>query len=376
MNITMKRRKTRWAEVLLVLVGAANALPSWTSSGLQTKINSLPETGGVVWVEPGVTQVTEPIRLRDGVQFKGRGPGAVLRVAPGIKAAIFLPDSFKNGVARVLLEDLTLDGDGAQQTWSTNDWSSRFRAAEEKSIDNIGLYLKNSRAVTVRRVQFFNFLNEGMMAVSCSSLRVESCVFSNNCPTGSPQNDFAQGALYLRQVTESAFISNRLQWCGEGGLVLGLGCRGNWVEGNRSEDSPSGEGIFIGASCSNTIVGNTVRRAGYGGRGFGAGISVSLPMNLGKDQFPSKGNAILRNTVEDTGGPGILVLRCDDTLVEGNSIFRGNGQKNARQGGFKAYQVSGLVLVSNVIRHTVSGEPVVLEQAEGAVVVGNTGEGL
>lgn len=355
-----------WLLSLLALcVAVAHA------ESLQERVNRLKGTGGVVEVEDRAVVLNGPLFLTSGITLRGSGPRSRLVLADRTMAPLLSQTSLAQGPTDVRVEHLILDGNSAGQTWSTNHWGIRFKAGHLSAVDNVGVYLNGASRVLFSNVTFQNFRNEGFMAVGCRDVRITGCRFTNLCQDGSPANDFSQGAVYFRNTTGGVLAGNVFSNCFEGGIVLGLGSHGNRIEGNESWDSPSGEGILIGASASNTVVQNRVVRASRGGAGKGAGISVSLPVGLDKSKFPSTGNRVLSNSIEETGGPGIVVMRADGTTVWGNRVTRGNANRNAGQGGIKLYQADGCLVGSNTILATVSGDPLVLQDCRETKRLGN-----
>jgi hypothetical protein len=217
----MGRLYCRALLALSILAGAVSGQDAGIlspGSSIQDRIDRLPAVGGALELGPGVHEIGQAIRLRDGLTLRGAGTNTVLRAMAGRSIPLLATGDFTAGVSNVQVLSLALDGNGRAQSYTANDWGKRWSATNLASIDNVGIYLKRARGIVLSNVRFDDFLNEGIMAVACSNLALLDCRFTNCCQEGSPRNDFAQGAVYLRATTDSRFIRSRLFGCFEGGI--------------------------------------------------------------------------------------------------------------------------------------------------------------
>jgi hypothetical protein len=244
---------------------------------------------------------------------------------PGAKALAVSAFSLieADQVADVAIENLILDGNRAEETFTLN------------GCRGAGLFIYQSRRIAVRKVEIREYRGDALSFQQNIDVSVEDCHLHRN--TGGGIHPGSGSVRYLLQ-------NNRIHDNGACGIFYCLRtthsiCRNNWIENN-------GEvGISIGErDTDHLIAGNTIRGQG------GAGISFRLPTRRSGDRVCLLGNTLqgnccregsaeieisanlhwihlLGNTIVPNGKPAICIGEgCTDIYIGGNTVT-GRGQK-------------------------------------------------
>lgn len=344
-------------------------IESKTGAWIQEAIDALPVTGGVVELEEGIYRIEKPISLRSEVTLRGKGSKTRLAVQSECRIPILCNAHWSTGDSNIQIASLILDGNSAKQKPSDLTYQTRGAATHVNDVDGVGFYFANVKGLAINDLEFRNLPNEALFLVRCSSTRIEKNLFIS-CSQNSGKNDKAQGAMYLRYSSGTFIARNTIVDCYEGGIVLGLGSDRNTVLSNFVENSPSGEGVFIGAGCDNHVEGNRIVKTSHADGGTGAGIAISVPSKLEKKKNPAARNRILRNIIEHSGGSGIAVYRADNTFIMGNLIRSANENENSGSAGISLYEVEqGEVLGNRLVE--VKGAGIAVARSSDVSIISN-----
>jgi hypothetical protein len=196
-------------------------------------------------------------------------------------------------VVDVVIENLVLDGNKAEETFSLN------------GCRGAGLFIYQSRRVAVRNVEIRNYRGDGLSFQQDIDITVDGCHLHHN--TGGGLHPGSGSVRYILQ-------GNRIHDNGGCGIFYCLRtthslCRDNLIENN------AGTGISIGErDTDHAITGNTIRGQG------GAGISFRPPTRCSGDRVVLKNNALHENCRL----AGTAEIEIEDNLhwihLEGNTI--------------------------------------------------------
>jgi hypothetical protein len=228
-------------------------------------------------------------------------------------------------VSDVIIENLILDGNQAEETFALN------------GCRGAGLFIYQARRVAVRKVEIREFRGDALSFQQNIDITVEDCHLHHN--TGGGIHPGSGSVRYLLQ-------KNRIHDNGGCGIFYCLRtthsiCRSNLIENN------AGIGISIGERDTDHLMANNTLR----GQG-GPGISFRMPTRRSGDRVCLLGNTLqgncrregsaeieispnlhwihlLGNTLVPNGKPAISIGEgCTDIYIEGNTVS-GRGQKTA-----------------------------------------------
>lgn len=259
------------------LVSAADTPPSWKVSdtaGLIAAVNAMPATGGIISIEPGDYEITEPLvfKAKSQVNIEGSGWSTVIKRKGSGDAIVFDGNCWNCRV-----HGLTLQGDKDAKTGS----GIVYRNGEWSGIN----------VVAYCHIDFFpesGIRYEGSPKTPMSSNTISNCWLTNNLGDqiySANNNDFyitgnqlgtgpgrnPQTGARLDHSSAGTYTMN-YHWGNTVALQLGPGANFNRVENNRFEQSRQ-TGIMIGdpkggdGSQLNIITGNTIHTNSEGASG-------------------------------------------------------------------------------------------------------------
>jgi len=137
------------------------------SGAIQSAINALPGSGGIVYLPPGTYRIDTYLSLAPGVRLIGAGAGTtVLRLNSASQIGILCSEtSLTTGLIQIA--DLAIDANGVEDT------------AE-------AIFLENLTLVEILRCQFRNFLTDAPIVkfVNVEGGVIRECVFFDVPATG------------------------------------------------------------------------------------------------------------------------------------------------------------------------------------------------
>jgi nitrous oxidase accessory protein NosD len=200
--------------------------------------------------------------------------------------------------ADVVIEDLTLDGDKANNEHLDGNYAGC-------------IFLQDCNRFTIRRVTARNNNGDGISFQICHDVRVEDCRSLDNADLGLHPGSGSQRPVLLNNRLEGNTIG--LFWCW--GVRFGL-AEGNRIVGNR------GSGVSIGhRDTDNVIRNNEIVDSGQVGILFRDDAR-------GQDFWPNR-NRVESNRVVNSGGEDGVAIdiqgRTRDVSLLGNEILETRG---------------------------------------------------
>ncbi|RLJ08595.1 MAG: hypothetical protein DRP12_00070 [Candidatus Aenigmatarchaeota archaeon] len=268
-------------KVATVLVAADG---SGSTTDIQEGINSLPSSGGVVYIKEGTYRIDEGIVVPSNVSLIGSGPATIVYLNDGandhaIKCV---------GVSNVLISSLSVDGNGFGQTSTSH-----------------GIFFSGTTGSAVRGCRVSGCRDEGIYfdenTTACS---IEGCSVTD-CSIG----------VILFRADGNLLSGNTLSGNGTGLTVSqsnGVRIAGNFIRLNRL----NGMNFSLSERC--VLVGNEVLNNSQAFSGFADGIKLSDTMHsvLVGNQAVSTDGRQRYGINEETGSDYNLIV---GNLAMGNS---------------------------------------------------------
>jgi parallel beta-helix repeat protein len=301
----------------------------------QAEINSaiadLGTTGGMVLLLEGTYNITGSINLASNTALVGQGPGTVLRIPDGFNFDLYGIIA-GSGASRVLVADLRIDGNKANQTEgdtigmligypnSSSYVEVRNCWVENTTLHSIVIFLSNDCFVEGNILQGNN--DTGILIMSSSR-----CIIARN---------LCEGNIFCGISIESSnhnTISGNVCW-GNGNTGIHVwNSNHNAISGNVCQESERGISIEEHSSY-NIISGNTCQGNKYG------------------IYIPSPNNTIAGNTCQGNDYHGIYVNSSSNNIIVGNSVL---GNSQAADNTYDGICVDGIsennFISGNVVRH-------------------------
>jgi hypothetical protein len=211
----------------------------------------------------------EAWKLPDNIELAGKGSGTVLRLAPGANKDLIRNAGGIRGNRRISIHDLTLDGNGANQTGPVST-----------------IHLNNVSDFTIERVTLLNSaahgiaLDDGCIRGRLLRNRIEGVKSGSGIRAGNTPPTGSVAFLEIRDNEVSKVAE------GDGILVLGaepggehtlnVNIAGNTITGVKGASIEVGDG-----SRSVTVTGNRIElRGAPGGSSGSTGIAVRSAQNV------------------------------------------------------------------------------------------------
>jgi len=328
---------------------------------IQTAIDSLPSTGGEVYVPAGSYTISAQITFADNVTMRGAGESTVFVFGAGLATDVFFVNDRKN----VHFKDFKIDANKASAGISHGilfigsciDCSARGIYTENGSTAMLECRNGGSR-ITFDNCTCINNEGDPLLIRSGSDCIVTNCHIDNVhtqagangigvftsvgddyvCQGITVNNNTVNNALVYGINVENAIdvtvSGNIVNNCKSAGLaVIGSSKRvtmsDNVAKGNANGiyvgNASSGTGSFV-SLCNNIVTGNHAH-----------GIQVFLSGNV-----TIVGNTVAENTGSVTTN-GIYLNRANQCIVSGNNIF-GN-----QDYGFYTWHGSYNLITSNMV---------------------------
>jgi parallel beta-helix repeat protein len=257
----------------IVAVSPVYALRKWKPTGhvvnaadylsIQDAINSLPATGGTVFIPAGLYLISSPIRIPSNIILTGEGFDTILKLADGANNNVLENMNLGKWIdSDITITNMQIDGNRENQTGPANGiflytapnsyvhhvWIHNFPIIYPTGIQvSAGIHLLWSPKSTIDRTIIENNSYSGLF-VSFS----DYATISNNYLYGNHRG------IYLRSSNNAKVTKNTIINCDEG-IRMYSGASYNRINGNYIESSLE-EGIVIThIECKeNFIAGNTL----------------------------------------------------------------------------------------------------------------------
>ncbi|MCI0720062.1 MAG: right-handed parallel beta-helix repeat-containing protein [Acidobacteria bacterium] len=298
---------SRSSSVTLSIAGGSSQ--SGDCQAIQEMIDSLPDTGGEVFIPAGVYTCTKPIVIdRDNVRLYGQGPDTVLRLADGANAPMLVLGQTEPAptVTRrdIRVSDLVIDGNRANQP--DECWGGD---CANNPIRNNGITLRRVSDALIARVTVFRARSGGLVSeCGCQRLIIRDFTSSDN------QFDGLAGY----ETENSSFSGLRLHDNQAAGLSFDIRFNNNFFSDVIITGSMK-VGIFMRDSRDNTFHDLQIRNSKEHG--------IFLAQVDEDTTTPAAGNTFIRGVISDSRQAGLRVNNesCVNNLVVAFQFSR-NGE--------------------------------------------------
>jgi len=364
----------RYAEQQITVGGPDADIPGFTSGAIQIALDALKTRGGgTVILNPGVFEISAPVRLSDNITLKGSGKSTVLRKCDGfrtsyiidadwgmLKAVVKDISGFKTGMGIQLYDDVNKDGWEVTTAIITdikdnviyfdNNTVNDYIAAENGIVSN-GCSIIS--AVETENVKIADLVVEGNKSTNdyINGCRGGGVYIhkSKNCLVENVTVNEFNGDSYSWQVTENITLRGCEASNGDGlGFHPGTGSDHSLVE-NCSSHHNKGDGLFLCWRVQNGIFRNNTFYANGDN-----GISIG---------HKDTDNLFENNQIYENAYNGIL-FRDENQQNSGHrnaftsNIIENNGMKEESCGFYIGGTTHDIVITSNIIRSTGKGKQV------------------
>lgn len=227
-------------------------------SSIQEAIDSLPETGGTVFIPAGTYVISVPIKVPAHVSLEGAGFDTVLVLAEGANVNVI-----ENMNPRIWLDEdirvanLRINGNGV---------------AQDSAVSGIFLYtVPNSRVENVWLHDFPEYtISAGVFLLLCPDSTVRNVVASDNRYTGIfvswSDNSLILGnylvsnhrGIYISYSNYTVVRKNKIVDCDEGIRLYGDSSYNRIIQNNIEGSSDEGIVIFHATCENNFLVNNRI----------------------------------------------------------------------------------------------------------------------
>jgi hypothetical protein len=288
--------------------------PKSTAKDIQAALDSLPDSGGTVSLQPGVYVLDRPLCMnKDNQTLRGAGPTTVLRLADKANCPLLIMGTLDNTPSRTVqnlrVSDLDLDGNRTNQ--QVECWQTE---GEGSDIRNNGLTVRGVTDALVERVRCYRARSGGLVTEK-GVRRLTVADYSGW------DNQFDGLAAY---VTEDSLFTRLILHDNPGaGLSLDHNFRHNVI--GDSVMTSNGTGIFMRDSRDNLFQGLVIRDS----REHGVFMSQTAVTNAVGDWIPTPdtectGNVFSGLLITDSAAAGFLVNNdtCKDNVIQGARFAR------------------------------------------------------
>ncbi|MFC4305811.1 right-handed parallel beta-helix repeat-containing protein [Cohnella boryungensis] len=280
---------------------------------INNAINTLPASGGKVLLMEGLYTVSGSILLNSNVTLEGVGAATVIKLRNSHNANVNIISNADttNGNRNILIRDLLIDGNKANQTSGTM----------------LGIYLSIVEYCTVEQTKITNLRNDGISISGSNYNTITGNACSSNTTAGitisSGNNNTIIGNTCISNTGNGIYI-----FIGNNNTITDNTCSSNTANGINASD---GNNTITGNTCSSnnngiTSVGNNNTITGNAcSSNTTAGITISGGMysNI-------QGNTVRKGTASPTYGLRISTgvghyVTNNDLYQSGTTAFSDNG---------------------------------------------------
>ncbi|MDP3043112.1 MAG: NosD domain-containing protein, partial [bacterium] len=330
---------------------ATTTMPSWnkviivdgvhfpaTGAGIQAAINSLPSTGGKVFIPEGTYSVTATITIPSFVWIEGAGASStILRLANSANKTVIANSDATNGNSYIKISNLMIDGNDAGNTgaychgvYFTKVSYSEIDSAYVYDAEDYGVYLYG---VSIGNGSNYNKVSNSIITsnstgiyitLSDNNAIVDNKIYSNSSDGVYSYGGYGQNAIvdnkiysnsghgiyFFNNKGESAITGNTINSNSLNGIYIYYNSDGNAITGN-TINSNTQKGIYVyNTSDNNTITGNT----------FISHREQAIQIGYNSNHNIVAGNNI--HSVITSSGGGIYIYGSDNNIVSSNRITR------------------------------------------------------
>ena len=342
-------------------------VPSLTS-GIQEAMDSLPDTGGMVFVPPGTYLLHRPIALRANSVLMGAGKSTILKKDD--EFCLRLTEDAKKGQDYILVKDASKVTLGIQVVVGDDKPHRRityYTRATVKAVEGNRIILSSKMIRDYVREADARMMNQFPIVIPGQNTITRDLAMNGNRANQSQRRDkdlagwestgvwgmggsckvvncwiydmFQDGIMYCSY--DSGVVADcTIYGCGNMGIHLGGGPKAI-ITGNEIYNNSSDGIFFCYGNWGVVIDGNLVHHnAGQGIGGIGTG-------NPEMDRTHDRYSVISNNMIFHNGHNGIYTSgEARDFVITGN-ICMDNGQDTGQAAGISLVEVSGMVVSGN-----------------------------
>jgi parallel beta-helix repeat protein len=358
--------KEKLAEQVISVGGPDADIQGFTSIAIQIALDAVKTRGGgIVKLNPGVYNITGPVRLSDNTSLIGSGPTTVLKKCDGfktrfivdadwgmLKAIVEDPSGFKKGMGIQLYDDEHNQG-WAVTTAIITDINSNIIYFDNRTnndyISSLNGTISNGcsivEAVNAENVRIADFVIEGNKNTNdyINGCRGGGIYIhkSKNCVVENVKINEFNGDTFSWQITENITVRGCEAANGDGlGFHPGTGSDHSIVENCISHNN-KGDGIFLCWRVQNgTFKNNTVYANGDNGISIGHKDTDNIFEN--NHVYENNNHGVLfRNETEQNSGHR-------NTFTD--NIIENNGVKQESSGFYIGGETHDINITNNTLR--------------------------
>ncbi len=359
------------AEQVITVGGPGTDVPGFTSEAVQIALEAVKSRGGgTVKLNPGIYEITGPIRLSDNISLIGSGEKTILRKCDGFKTSFIIDADW--GMLKAVVKDangfkigmgIQLYDDQHNQGWdvttavitdiqdntiyfdnrTVNDYLASLNGTVTNSFSII-------EAVEAKNVKIADLVVEGNKS---TNYYINGCrgggIYihkSKNCLVENVKVNEFNGDTFSWQITENITVRGCEASNGDGlGFHPGTGSDHSIVENCISHNN-KGDGIFLCWRVQNGIFRNNTVYAN-GDNGFSIG-------------HKDTDNVFENNHIYENGSHGVLFRNENEQNSGHRNTFTNNTiENNGTSGEANGFCIGGethdITIINNVIRLTGKG---------------------
>lgn len=363
---------TRYAEQVITVGGTDADIPGFTSGAIQIALDALKTRGGgTVILNPGIFDITAPVRLSENITLKGSGESTVLRKCDGFRTSYIIDADW--GMLKAVVKDVSgfKTGMGIELYDDVNKNGWEVTTAVITDIQGNVIYFDNNT------VNDYIAEENGIVSNSCSiisavgveNVKISDLVVKGNKSTNDYINGCRGGGVYIHKsknclvenVRVDEFNGDSFSWqidenitirgCeasnGNGlGFHPGTGSDHSIVENCISHHN-AGDGLFLCWRVQNGIFrNNTIYANGDNGISIGHKDTDNIFENNHVYENAYQG-VLFRNENEQNAGHR-------NTFT--NNTIENNGMKEEASGFYIGGETHDIVITNNIIRSTGTGK--------------------
>jgi len=359
------------AEQVITVGGPGADIPGFTSEAIQIALDAIKSRGGgIVKLNPGVYNVTGPVRLSDNTSLVGSGEKTILRKCDGFKTSFIIDADW--GMLKAVVKDASgfKKGMGIQLYDDEHDDGWDVTTAKITDIQGNVIYFDNN-TVNDYVASLNGTVTNGcsiIEAVEAENVKIADLAIEGNKATNSYINGCRGGGVYIHksknclvenvrinefngdtfswQITENITVRGCEASNGDGlGFHPGTGSDHSTVENCVSHNN-RGDGIFLCWRVQNGIFRNNKVYAN-GDNGISIGHKDTDNIFENNHVYENSNHGVFfRNENEQNSGHR-------NTFT--NNIIENNGTEKESAGFYIGGETHDIKITNNTIRSTGKG---------------------
>ena len=359
------------AEQVITVGGPGADIPGFTSEAIQIALDAIKSRGGgIVKLNPGVYNVTGPVRLSDNTSLVGSGEKTILRKCDGFKTSFIIDADW--GMLKAVVKDASgfKKGMGIQLYDDEHDDGWDVTTAKITDIQGNVIYFDNN-TVNDYVASLNGTVTNGcsiIEAVEAENVKIADLAIEGNKATNSYINGCRGGGVYIHksknclvenvrinefngdtfswQITENITVRGCEASNGDGlGFHPGTGSDHSTVENCVSHNN-RGDGIFLCWRVQNGIFRNNKVYAN-GDNGISIGHKDTDNIFENNHIYENSNHGVFfRNENEQNSGHR-------NTFT--NNIIENNGTEKESAGFYIGGETHDIKITNNTIRSTGKG---------------------